>query len=73
MWKEEERDWDREKKSLRHVAMEAKFLDRNKPCFCKYGIKKVTKKIDMYDFPRRDCTQEQNGSPYLCSIFRQCK
>ena len=26
--------------------------------------KKKTKKIDLYDFPVHDCTQEQNGSPY---------
>ena len=26
--------------------------------------KKNTKKIDLYDFPVHDCTQEQNGSPY---------
>ena len=39
---------NREEKSLRHVAMVAKFLDRNKPCSCKYGRKK-TKKIAVYD------------------------
>ena len=26
-------------------------------------VKKRRKKIDMYDFPMHDCTQEQNGSP----------
>lgn len=61
------------KKSLRHVAMEAKFLDRKKRCFCKYGMKKRNeKKNGMYDFPGRDYTQGQNGSPYLRSIVRQC-
>ena len=28
------------------------------------------KKIDVYDFPMRDCTQEQNGGPYFSSIVR---
>ena len=66
VWKEEERDWNREKKSLRHVTMETIFLDRHKPCFCKYGFKKRNeKKLTCNDFPWRDCTQEQNGSPYL--------
>ena len=27
----------------------------------------------MYDFPLHDCAQEQNGSPYVCFIFRQSK
>ena len=31
---------NREKKSLRHVAMVTKFLDLNKPWSCKYGRKK---------------------------------
>ena len=26
--------------------------------------KKKNEKIDLYDFPGHDCTQEQNGSPY---------
>ena len=46
-------------KSLRHVAMDAKFLDLNKPWSCKYGKKKKNEKIDMYDFPVHDCTREQ--------------
>ena len=29
-------------------------------------------KIDMYDFPLHDCTQEQNGSPHFSYIVRQC-
>ena len=28
------------------------------------------KKIDVYDFPMRDCIQEQNGGPYFSSIVR---
>lgn len=32
-----------------------------------------TKEVDMYDFPVHDCIQEQNGSPYLSFIVRQCK
>ena len=43
-------------KSLRHVAMEAKFPDLNKPWSCKY---------DTNDFPVHHCTQEQNGNPYF--------
>ena len=50
----------REEKSLPRVATVAKFLDLNEPWFCKYG-KKNWEKIDMYDFPVHDCTQEQNG------------
>ena len=46
--------------TLRHVTMVAKFLDLNKPWSCKYGRKKD--KIDMFDFPVHDCTQEQNGT-----------
>ena len=41
-----------------------------------HGNKTKTKneKNDMYTvFPVHDCTQEQNGSPYFFSIFRQCK
>ena len=34
---------------------------------------KKNEKIDMYDFPVHDCTQEQNGSPYFSSIDRQRK
>ena len=30
-------------------------------------------KIDMYDFPVHDCTEEQNGSPYFSSIVPQYK
>ena len=32
-----------------------------------------SEKVDMYDFPAHDYTQEQNGSPYFSSIVRQCK
>ena len=28
---------------------------------------------DMYDIPKLDCTEKQNGSPYVSSIVRQCK
>ena len=40
---------NREKKSLRHVAMVAKFLDLNKPWYCKYCRKK-TKKLTRTTF-----------------------
>ena len=32
-----------------------------------------SKKVDMYDFPVHDYTQEQNSSPYFSSTIRQCK
>ena len=51
--------------------MVAKFLDLNKPWSCKYDRKKNEKKNDMYDFPVHNCTQEQDGSPYLSFIVRQ--
>ena len=44
-------------KSLRHVAMVAKLLDLNKLWSCQYGRK--NENIDMYDFPKHNCTQEQ--------------
>ena len=59
-------------KSLRHVAMVAKFADLNNPWSCKYG-RDNNKKLRMYDFPVRDCTQEQNSSEYSFFIVRQCK
>lgn len=62
----------RMERSLRRVAMVAKFLELNKPSSCMYG-KKKTKKVVMYDFPEQDCTQEQNGSLFYSSIVRQCK
>ena len=51
---------NREEKSLRHVAMVAKFLDLNKPCSCKYGRKKTKKKLP-------------SDWPYFPFIVRQCK
>ena len=33
--------------------------------------KKTKKKNDMYDFPVHDCTQEQDGSPYVSTIVWQ--
>ena len=59
-------------KSLRHVAMVAKFADLNNPWSCKYG-RDNNKKLRMYDFPVQDCTQEQNSSPFFSSIVRQSK
>ena len=58
----------RAEKSLHHVAMVAQYLDLNKPWSRKYGDN-----IDKYDFPVRDCTQEQNGSPNFSSAVRQGK
>ena len=42
-----------EGKSLRRVAMVAKFLDLNKRMLCKNGRK--TQKFDMHDFPGMIC------------------
>ena len=50
---------NREKKSLRHAAVVATFLDLNKNRPGPANIAGKTKKIDMYDFPVPDCTQEQ--------------
>ena len=32
-------------------------------------MKENSEKVDMYDFPVHDYTQEQNGSPYSISTF----
>ena len=64
--------FSREEKSLNHVALVAIFLDLNKPCYCRYE-RKLRKKVDIYDFPVQDYTQEQNGNPYLffhCSTMQ---
>ena len=37
------------------------------------NIAEKNEKIDMYEFPVHDCTQEQNGSPCFSSIVRKCK
>ena len=57
---------NREEKSLRHVAMVAKFVDLNKRSPASMAEKK-TKILDMCDFPVQDCTQEQNSNPYFSS------
>ena len=62
---------NREEKSLRNAGMVATFLDLNKRS--RSNIAEKHEKIDMYEFPVHDCTQEQNGSPYFSSIVRQCK
>lgn len=51
---------EKEKKSLRHVAMVAKFPDLNNPWSCKYDRKK-----GRTEFPVHDCTKEQSGNPYV--------
>ena len=63
-----------EKRSIRHVAMVAKFLDVNENHNGSWSQPTVVlqiwgkrDKIDMYDFPVHDCTQE-HGSPYFSSI-----
>ena len=49
-------------KSLRHVAIVAKFVDLNQLWSCKYGGKK------RYVFPVHHYTPKQNGSPYFPSV-----
>ena len=44
-----------------HVAMVAKFLDLNTTVFLQIWYE-TTKKIDLYDFPPYDCTQEQHSN-----------
>ena len=63
----------REEKSLRHVAMVARLLDLMKLWSCKYGRKKTTKLTCMTFLCMVEFMQEQNGSPYVSSIIRQCK
>ena len=48
-------------KPLCHVAIVAKFLDLNTTVFLQIWYE-TTKKIDLYDFPLHDCTQEQSGN-----------
>ena len=57
---------NREEKSLRHVAMIAKFVDPQQTLSCKSMAEK-TQILDMYDFPVQDCTQEQISNPYFSS------
>ena len=56
---------NREEKSLRQVAMVAKFVELNKRCPA--SMPEKSKILDMYDFPVQDYTQEQNSNPYLSS------
>ena len=58
----------RMERSLRHVAMVAKFLDLNNLGPVNMTGKK-TKKLVRYDFPMQDCTQKQNGSPFFFPSF----
>ena len=55
-------------KSSRHVVMVAtlSWIPTNR------GPANMAEKIDLYDSPVHDCTQEQNGSPYASSIVGQC-
>ena len=53
--------------------MVATFLDLNKNRPGPANIAEKNEKIDMYDFPVPDRTQEQNGSPQFSSIVRQWK
>ena len=60
---------NKEEKSLRHIAMVAKFLDLKYFRFFLQVWQKKTKILDMCDFPVHDCTQEQNSSPYYPPSF----
>ena len=55
-------------RSLRHVAMVAKFLDLNNLVPVNMAEKK-NEKVVMYDFPVQDYTQKQNGSPFFFPSF----
>ena len=35
--------------------------------------KSENKNADMYDFPKLDCNEKQNGNPYISFVVRQCK
>ena len=59
----------RMERSLRHVAMVAKFLDLNNLVPVNMAEKKKNEKVVMYDFPVQDCTQKQNGSPFFFPSF----
>ena len=61
----------REENSLRHVALEAKFLVLNKLWSSKNGRKKW-KNWHVCLSLLYECSQEQNGSPSFFSIVRQC-
>ena len=58
----------RMERSLRHVAMVAKFLDLNNLGPVNLAEKK-NEKVVMYDFPVQDCTQKQNGIPFFFPSF----
>ena len=57
---------NREEKSLRHVAMVAKFVYPQQTLSCKHGRKNANTG-HVYDFPVQDCTQEQISNPYFSS------
>ena len=54
----------RAEKSLHHVAMEAQYLDLNKPWSRKYGDN-----IDKYDFPVHDCTRSKTVAQTFLPSF----
>ena len=35
--------------------------------------KSENKNADIFDFPKLDCNEKQNGNPYVSFIVRQCK
>ena len=54
------------RKSLRHVAMVAKFLyPATNRAPANMTEKEKEERIDIYDLPVHDCTREQNSSPYF--------
>ena len=63
--------FSREEKSLNHVALVAIFwISTNRVTA---DMRENCEKVDIYDFPVQDYTQEQNGNPYLffhCSTMQ---
>ena len=60
-------------KWLHHVALVAIVSGSQQTVVLQIIMTENSKKVDMYDFPVHDYTQEQNGSPYFSSTIRQCR
>ena len=65
--------WSLLGKWLHHVALVAMVSGSQQTVVLPIIMIENSKKVDMYDSPVHDYTQEQNGSPYFSSIIRQYK
>ena len=65
--------WSPLGKWLHHVALVAMVFGSQQTVVLQIIMTVNSKKVDMYDFPVHDYTQEQNGSPYFSSIIQRCK